>query len=103
MTPPLGGKREYEITILDTVTGEPRTAAEEWYESLTDPSGLVYWWEEGNGSCDCNRKMSFLRMRDEQFNNDDVPCSGPVNRYLVRLRVNGEVVMDEIAGAADDA
>jgi hypothetical protein len=100
MTPPLGGKREYQIDILDTATREMRTLVEVWYESLTDPSGLVYWWEDGNGSCDCNRKLSFRRHHvDEQ--SEDVECSGAANRYLVRLRVGGNVVMDEIGVTYD--
>lgn len=39
--------------LLDTATGERRTA------DGFDFS--VYWWTEGNGSCDCNRAIVFGR------------------------------------------
>jgi len=36
------------VTILDTTTGEQ-------YDGTIDAS--VFWWTEGNGSCDCNRGL----------------------------------------------
>lgn len=26
-----------------------------------------YWWEEGNGSCDCNRSLEIIRHCDNSF------------------------------------
>ena len=38
------------ITFKDLVTGETTKAA--------DWEGDVFWWTEGNGSCDCNRAIA---------------------------------------------
>lgn len=43
------------VTILDTKTGEVRTCAEWCSKNDFD----LYWWSEGNGSCDCNRAIAF--------------------------------------------
>lgn len=37
----------------------------------------LFWWTEGNGGCDCNRVLMFLRARgsiDEEFESDDDKC-----------------------------
>jgi hypothetical protein len=39
------------VTLLDTDTGEQR--------SCDDWDMDVFWWTEGNGSCDCNRSAAF--------------------------------------------
>ena len=42
------------VTILDTQTGQTKRS-DEW--SKEDFS--TYWWTEGNGGCDCNRRLVF--------------------------------------------
>ncbi|KWN04823.1 hypothetical protein WT83_30475 [Burkholderia territorii] len=62
-------------TILDTVTGECKHVAAEW-------DGDVFWWTEGNGSCDCNRAIA---MGHEDVTNavgDQEVCLGHA-RFLV--------------------
>lgn len=54
------------VTILDTVTGERKQDA--W-------SFGTYWWTEGNGGCDCNRRVVFEGM------DGDHPCEN--KRYLI--------------------
>ena len=54
------------VTLLDTQTGETRK------HSGAPP----FWWEHGNGTCDCNREIQF--GRDTSVNE----CIG-ANRYLV--------------------
>ena len=41
-----------------------------------------FWWEEGSGSCDCNRRAFFHSARSEDFP-DDIPCSE--GKFSVRL------------------
>ena len=36
-------------TLLDKVTGEKAEGVE----------GSLFWWSQGNGSCDCNRAIAF--------------------------------------------
>ena len=41
-----------QVTLLDTLTGERRDCSA--FGNFT-----VYWWQHGNGSCDCNRALAF--------------------------------------------
>jgi len=56
------------ICLLDTETGQVKE-----FNSPFDPN----WWEDGNGSCDCNRITAFLK--DKPF---PQYCLGST-RYLV--------------------
>lgn len=38
------------VTILDVITNETKDLEQDW---------PVWWWEDGNGSCDCNRAIFF--------------------------------------------
>ena len=60
------------ITLLDTLTGD--TCAFDDYHSL-------YFWEEGNGSCDCNRAIMMQRDRRSEASLDGV-CDG-CKRFLI--------------------
>ena len=46
-----------KVTLLDTKTGERRDCSD-W---CNGEEFSVYWWQEGNGSCDCNRALAFDR------------------------------------------
>jgi len=39
----------------------------------------AFWWDEGNGSCDCNRRIEFFRAHgvsdDDIFDYEDEECS----------------------------
>jgi len=54
------------LTIKDRVTGEVQTRATEFG---------TYWWTEGNGSDDCNRRALFFP------DHSDEPCQA--KRYIV--------------------
>lgn len=41
------------VKLLDTSTGEERWADGQWGRFGT------WWWTEGNGGCDCNRRLVF--------------------------------------------
>jgi hypothetical protein len=47
--------RPMQITLLDTQTGETKTVHEKDHMGCFDST----WWQEGNGSCDCNRAIAF--------------------------------------------
>lgn len=64
------------IDITEVATGI--TVTVEW-----DGEGAEFWWEEGNGSCDCNRWLYFQRAHGIEPD-DDVPCSE--GRFTVELR-----------------
>lgn len=57
------------VIILDTLTGE----------KFEDPEfdWDIYWWCEGNGSCDCNRMIMCYGYEDH-----DTTCLG-CNRFLI--------------------
>jgi hypothetical protein len=48
-----GGRMTIAITLLDTRTGQQTTITEDW-DSL---DAAEFYWEEGNGSCDCSRRV----------------------------------------------
>ncbi len=50
-----------KVTLLDTKTGERRNCSD--WPAETEFS--VYWWLEGNGSCDCNRAHAFDRQGED--------------------------------------
>ena len=54
----------------------------------------TYWWEEGNGACDCNRELYFLTALGTPA--EDADCGA--GRYSVRLCDNdsGEVLYNEL-------
>lgn len=56
------------VVLLDTQTGERRDGPEFRFN--------LWWWAEGNGSCDCNRMSSFDRDDDSGY------CVG-AHRYLI--------------------
>lgn len=55
------------LTILDTVTG---------MELPIDTPFDAWWWEAGNGSCDCNRAVHFVD------DDEGCICLG-ARRYLI--------------------
>lgn len=59
------------VTLLDTFTNERKVA-------LSRDEGFDYYWQDGNGSCDCNRELRFLP--DKPLNASY--CSGCL-RYLI--------------------
>jgi len=66
----------YKVKIRNNNTKEVRTAHMklEWHEAS------LFWWQEGNMSCDCNRQMEFERAGGEAVD-DDSQCGN--DRYTV--------------------
>jgi hypothetical protein len=42
-----------------------KTGEEEW--SHFDCEADIFWWSEGNGSCDCNRALTFDSKIEEEL------------------------------------
>ena len=66
-------------------SGETREAAQ---------GHAVYWWAEGNGSCDCNRERFFCAAEDEDVD-DDRPCTDGLFKIKVEDPETGAVLIDE--------
>lgn len=83
-------------TLLDTKTGQIVVPGEDWDSSL-------YWWAEGNGSCDCNRAIA-MGIEDElqeELGLADNICLGSTR--IIAIDVTGDLegfskegVLDEI-------
>jgi hypothetical protein len=61
-------ERLYCPTILDRVTGKTH---------VTERAYSLFWWAEGNGSCDCNRGPTpnfDVECKCERFVVVDVDC-----------------------------
>jgi hypothetical protein len=73
----------YAVQITDNLTDESRTVPMdgEW-EGL---GGGEFWWNEGNGACDCNRDLAFHGWPPSYEGEDDdgMPCGH--TRYTVIL------------------
>ena len=80
----------YTVHMTDTKTGESRTvkAHDLWIFPDKYGSRSLYWYEEGNMACDCNRRGLFLDDDGEG------PCGD--GRYTVRcVSEDGEVLYTE--------
>lgn len=67
------------VTILDTVDGQ----------TVEDNTCSGYFWCEGNGSCDCNRRNRFANIPAENIGF----CDG-TKRFLI-IKHNSEIYDDE--------
>ena len=79
--------RNILILIKEVKTGMIST------EVWKDWSWNVYWWEEGNASCDCNRSDFFNKALGRA--EEDSNCSS--DEFLVHIadEVTGEVLYSE--------
>lgn len=70
----------YKVRIVKNDTKEEQLyhCILDWHESS------LFWWQEGNMSCDCNREMSFLRAAgatEEIIDSIKIECGD--NRYSI--------------------
>ena len=63
----------------------------------------VFWWEEGNASCDCNRELFFERALGRNPCWDEATCGD--GGYSVRLSNadTGAILYDEFASPTPEA
>ena len=56
---------EVDVVVRENSTGRVVKDDDSLYEYQYEKDGpwelSVYWWEEGGGSCDCNRALAFSR------------------------------------------
>ncbi len=74
------------VLIRKNATGEVRPYLDEHYAGTYD-------WEDGNSSCDCNRRVFFGDKSIPEFEHELNNCSE--GKYSVRILVNGKVVYSE--------
>ena len=80
------------VKIRNNQTGESRDYKTQLWDSDYDPGvPNVFWWEEGNAKCDCNRALFFARVNGEE--EPDVPCGDEL--YSVRIYMDGKIIYDE--------
>lgn len=79
----------YKVAIRDNATGEVRIGAYDfdWNE---------FWWTEGNMSCDCNRRLEFLRAGgpgpagDPHWNDAEHECGNGAYSVLYAYLPDGK-------------
>lgn len=85
------------VEVMCVATGERREREESMLympeEDGDTPSSS--WWREGNGGCDCNRVLTFLRAANEPDDDDETPCGDGAYRVNLRNPVTGEVFYRE--------
>ena len=82
----------YKVVIRRNSDGQKRV-----HVSHTDyfhPCGSAFWWEEGNGGCDCNRKLFFEQVADPEWEGETSCNVGPNEYDIVEFRdMNNNVLI----------
>jgi hypothetical protein len=80
--------------IRENATGEVREHRSDEILDDGEETPNTYMWEEGNYSCDCNRRLFFERANGEDEDIDS-QCTG--GKFSVRLRnaKTGKIYYDE--------
>lgn len=74
------------VHIKNNETGVVRVSESD----VDDASHQVNWWQEGNGSCDCNREIYFRRAGGEPEPDDDyVEACGDTRFSVEFLTIDG--------------
>jgi hypothetical protein len=82
------------VRIREVETGKEIDSYHDVEEKYRDNQRFYY--EEGNGSCDCNRKLMFGYARGIEFSDEETPCTG--GRYVVQVIIDGETILNEFGG-----
>jgi hypothetical protein len=81
---------KYAVHIRNNATGEVR----EYRDNLDWHGSSLYWWSEGNMSCDCNRHNIFREAGGESATDEN--CSD--GRYtVVRITLDDGTVYENEA------
>ncbi len=75
-------------TILDTKTGQTET-----FQSDDGFEFSVFWWTEGNGSCDCNREFGTADEEDDDLTPEEIEAWPHIcrRRRFVAIDVGGNL------------
>lgn len=82
----------YDVLIRRNSDGEIRryTSPVDWDDNS------LYWWQEGNFGCDCNRRDCFERAGGREPGHDESPCGDEAFAVLKAILPDGqEIVIDE--------
>jgi hypothetical protein len=85
-------KTPVTIHIREVSTGKEVSIVEEVEDRYLDTERFYY--EEGNGSCDCNRKLMFGRALGIEFSDPETPCGS--GKYQIRVSIGDHVILDEL-------
>jgi hypothetical protein len=85
------------VKIREVATGKEVDFDTEMEEKYLDSLGFYY--QEGNGSCDCNRKLMFGQAQGINFSDEETPCS--FTQYIVQVFVDGKICLDEFPNEPD--
>ncbi len=80
------------IRIREVSTGKEVDYYQEVEQEYLDSERFYY--EDGNGCCDCNRKLMFGYGQGINFSDEETPCGS--TKYEVRVTVGDRVVFDEL-------
>jgi hypothetical protein len=91
----------YTIRIRETVTGKEVDYHQSVEEKYADTQR--FYFEDGNGCCDCNRKLMFGEAQGIKFVDPETPCG--MNHYYIKVTedVSGRVILDELSDSVPDA
>jgi hypothetical protein len=82
-----------QITVLirEVSTGKEVDSLQDVEEKYLDNQNFYY--DMGNGSCDCNRKLMFGQAQGIEFSDEDTPCGN--TKYIVRVTNGNDIILDE--------
>ena len=52
---------------------------------------LIFWWDEGNGACDCNRERYF--NLEKRIDDKEVECGD--KNFSIRILKNEKVLLNQ--------
>lgn len=92
-------KIEADIRIRKNKTGEVRFYKESYPRWESDSQeflieGIIFMWEEGNHSCDCNRYLYFQRANGEE--ESEIPECGDTE-FSVEVMIDGKCIYSQLA------
>ena len=61
-------------------------------KQVDNVDGELFYWQDGNAACDCNRELFFLRTLNLAEDTDN-ECGN--DRFLVRISDESKVLHDE--------
>ena len=86
----------YKVAIRKNNTDEIRFYEIKWDWYKNRESGDLFWWTEGNYSCDCNRELCWLRAGGDDPDLYNVKCSdGRFSALYAELPDGEKIQLDE--------
>lgn len=79
------------VRIREVSTGKEVDSLQDVEEKYLDNQNFYY--DMGNGSCDCNRKLMFGQAQGIEFSDEDTPCGK--TKYIVRVTNGNDIILDE--------